>query len=319
MQPPVIALVGATASGKSAQAIALAQALGTIGQAAEIINADSMLVYRGMDIGTAKPSLAERAGVRHHLIDIMELDQAASVADFQRLARAAVADCRVRGVWPIVVGGSALYQHAILDHFDFPKTDPALRAQLQLEADRLGGLALYQRLVDLAPAVAAKIDPANARRIIRALEAVSLGESFKPQLPNWQYAIDGVIQLGLAIDRPTMDERIAKRVGQMMTDGLVEEVERLVSRGLRRAPTASRAIGYAQILAHLDGELSLDAAIEAICAKTRQFSRKQLSWWRRDQRIIWLDHRSSPDQLLATVNALLEGQFVPPGHPELLA
>jgi len=297
---PVIAIVGATATGKSALAVDSALWLVERGQPAEIVNADSMLVYRGMDIGTAKPTLAERRGVAHHLIDILDVTQRASVAEFQGWARAAIADCRERGVVPIVVGGSALYVHAVLDRFEFPATDPAVRAGLEAELAALGCGALHARLAALDPAAAAGIEQGNGRRIVRALEAIALTGSFRSTLPAWEYAIDDVVQIGLAIDQAEMDARIARRVRAMWDQGLVAEVEGLLARGLRESVTASRAIGYAQAIAHLDGFLTADEAQERIVVKTRQFARKQLSWWRRDDRIVWLDALdSTPPTVLA--------------------
>jgi len=285
---PVIALVGATATGKSGLAVELALACGTQGQPAEVINADSMLVYRGMDIGTAKPTPAERRGVPHHLIDIMDVTQPASVAVFQGLARDAIADCRARGVLPIVVGGSALYLHAVLDDFDFPKTDAATRARLQAELDEAGAAAMHRRLAAADPQAAAGIDPGNGRRIIRALEAVELGGRFRSSLPDWRYAVAPVMQFGLDLDRAEMDRRIAGRVDAMWAAGFVDEVRDLLDKGLRGSPTAAYAIGYRQIIAYLDGESTEDEAKTATVTRTRQFSRKQLGWWRRDTRIQWL-------------------------------
>ena len=288
MTTPVIVLAGSTATGKTALAVDLALALAARGQSAEVVNADSMLVYSGMDIGTAKPSLGERRGVVHHLIDIMDIDQVASVAVFQQLAREAIADCRGRGVVPIVVGGSALYLHAVIDQFDFPPTDQGVRERLNRELVELGAAGMYQRLVDLDPEAARGIDPANSRRIVRALEAIELTGGFKAELPPWSYAIADVVQIGLAIDRGEMDRRIEQRVQRMWQEGFVEEVRGLLDCGLRQAPTASRAIGYRQIIDFLDGEITEDRARELTVIKTRQFSRKQLAWWRRDPRINWL-------------------------------
>ncbi len=288
MTIPVVTINGPTASGKTAAAVAIAEHLGQHGIGAEVVNADSMLVYRGMDIGTAKPNLAERGGVPHHLIDIMEVTQTASVADFQTLARAAIADCRDRGVVPLLTGGSALYVHAIADDFRFPGTDPQIRARLEAELADLGPAELHRRLADLDPAAAAGILPGNGRRIVRALEVIELTGSFTAGLPEWRYALPDVIQYGLELPRDVLDERIERRVEQMWADGLVAEVESLLPRGLREGRTASRAVGYRQVLAYLDGELSADQAKAATVVATRKFSRRQLSWFRRDPRISWL-------------------------------
>ncbi len=285
---PVVALNGPTASGKTAVAVELAHALAGSGIAAEVVNADSMLVYRGMDIGTAKPTVAERGGVPHHLIDIMDVTRAASVAEFQALARATIADCRRRGVVPLLTGGSALYVHAILDDFTFPGTDPAVRARLEAELAAAGPEELHRRLAVLAPEAAAGILPGNGRRLVRALEVVELTGSFTSTLPRWEYALAEVVQFGLEVAREELDARIAQRVHRMWADGLVAEVAELAGRGLRQGRTASRALGYRQVLAFLDGELTEDQAREATITGTRRFARKQSGWFRRDPRITWL-------------------------------
>lgn len=285
---PLLVLNGPTASGKSTLAVRLAQQLTAAGRPAEIVNADSMLVYRGMNIGTAKPTMAERGGVVHHLIDVLEVDQVASVATFQQLARAAIADCRHRGVIPLLVGGSALYVHAIVDDFEFPGTDPAVRARLEAELDALGAEQLYRRLVERAPEAASDILPGNARRIVRALEVLELTGSWRARLPEWNYAIADVQQWGLELPREQLDQRIEARVQRMWADGLVAEVRGLAERGLRQGRTASRALGYRQVLALLDGELTEAEAIEQTISGTRRFARKQLGWFRRDPRIRWL-------------------------------
>jgi len=197
-----LALLGPTASGKSALAVRLAVHLTAHSRPAEIVNADSMLVYRGMDIGTAKPTEEGREGIPHHLIDILDIDQTATVADFQRLAREAITSCHDRGVVPIVVGGSALYLRAILDEFAFPGTDPAVRAELEAELSEQGSLAMYERLALLAPEAAAEMQAMNGRRIVRALEVIALTGSYRATLPEHRYALPGVVQVGLAIDRP---------------------------------------------------------------------------------------------------------------------
>ena len=285
---PVLVVNGVTASGKTAVAVDVARRLQDTGTPAEVVNADSMLVYRGMDIGTAKPTLTERGGIVHHLIDIMDVTQTASVAVFQGLARAAIADCRARGVVPIVAGGSALYMRAILDQFSFPATDAQVRARLEAELAEVGPEALHERLRELAPQVAVGILPGNGRRVVRALEVIELTGSFTATLPEGSYEIDGVEQFGLALDRQVMDSRIEQRVDSMWGQGFVDEVRRLVPLGLREGRTASRALGYRQILQYLDGEWSQDEARAATVAGTRRFARKQLGWFRRDPRITWL-------------------------------
>ena len=285
---PVIVLVGPTASGKSSLAVELAVELRRTGRPAEIVNADSMLVYRGMDIGTAKPGPAERRGVPHHLIDILDVTEQATVADFQRLARAAIADIRERGGVPIVVGGSALYSRAVVDVFEFPGSDAQVRARWEAELERLGPHALHEELRRRAPASAAKIEPGNGRRIVRALEIDELTGGHQPDLPEWTYALEDVHQFGLDVERAVLDARIDERVEQMWRDGLVDEVRGLLEVGLRDGLTALRGIGYRQVVAMLDGEIDEDEAKERVKAATRRFFRKQLGWYRRDHRITWL-------------------------------
>jgi len=260
----------------------------------EIVNGDSMLVYRGMDIGTAKPTMDERGGVPHHLIDVLDVTQQASVAEFQAWARTAIADCRRRGVIPIVAGGSALYVHAILDEMDFPVTDPGVRAKWEAELERQGAPALHAELARRDAGVAADILPGNGRRIVRALEVLELTGSFTAKLPPPRYALDPVTQIGLRIDRATLDLRIASRVETMWDAGFVAEVVALTRRGLREGRTASRALGYRQVLAALDGDFSLADAQTATVQATRRFARKQMGWFNRDDRIEWLDY-DAPD------------------------
>jgi tRNA dimethylallyltransferase len=284
-----VVLVGPTAVGKSALAVDLAERFGRHGRRAEIVNADSMLVYRGMDVGTAKPSAAERRGVPHHLIDILDVAEPATVAEFQRLARTAIEDCRRRDAVPIVVGGSALYVRAIVDDFAFPGTDPAVRAGLEQELAQGGPQALHQRLATRDPQAAARIEPGNGRRIVRALEVLELtGRPYRATLPPHRYALPGVVQIGLDIDRPTLDQRVAARVEAMWRAGLVDEVRRLEASGLREGRTASRALGYRQVLDHLAGQITEAEAKEETIAATRRFARRQDSWFRKDPRIRWL-------------------------------
>ena len=284
-----VVLVGATAAGKSSLAVALAMRYAAAGQRSEVINADSMLLYRGMDIGTAKPSLAERRGVPHHLIDVLDVTQTSTVADFQRLARNAISDCLVRNVVPIVVGGSALYVRAIVDDFEFPGTDPALRAELEAELERVGSQSLHHRLESFDPVAAATIEPGNGRRIVRALEVGMLtGRPYSATLPAHSYRLPGVVQIGLAIDRAELDRRAAARVRAMWEAGLVEEVRRLDRAGLRRGRTASRALGYRQVLDFLADSISEAEAEDQTILATRRFARRQDNWFRKDPRIHWL-------------------------------
>jgi tRNA dimethylallyltransferase len=314
-----LVLVGPTAAGKSCLAAALARRYGATGQAAEIVNADSMLVYRGMDIGTAKPSAAERAEIRHHMIDLLDVNQTWTVAEFQQLARAAIADCRERNVIPIVVGGSALYVRAIVDDFEFPGTDPEIRARLESDLASQGVERMHHRLRDADPVAATRILPGNARRVVRALEVIELtGGSFSAVLPERRYRLSDVVQIGLAIDRATLDDRIAARVDRMWAAGFVDEVRRLAAVGLRESMTASRALGYRQVLRFLDVEISEPQARQLTVSATRKFARRQDSWFRKDARIAWVpyDHpdlvsaayalagptgiRAAPDRLLPT-------------------
>lgn len=285
---PLVVLNGPSASGKSALAIEVALALTASGQPAEVINSDSMLVYRGMDIGTAKPTLTERSGVVHHLIDIYEVTQTASVAQFQQQARQAIADCRTRGVVPVLAGGSALYVHAIIDEFSFPGTDSAVRERWQQRLDEIGAAALHAELAARHPEAAADILPGNGRRIVRALEIGELTGTVTPVLPQWSYALERVVQFGLDIPRDVLDERVNARVEVMWEQGLVAEVRALERVGLREGVTASRALGYRQVLQFLDGTVSEEQAREQTASGTRKFVRKQLGWLRRDPRIEWL-------------------------------
>lgn len=301
---PLIVLVGPTATGKSGLAVDLALALSERGQAAEVVNADSMLVYRGMNIGTAKPSLEERQGVVHHLLDIAEVTEMASVADFQSLARSAITQLRERGVVPILVGGSALYTRAVTDRFEFPASDLDVRRRWEAELEKVGSEALHRQLAELAPASAAAIVPGNGRRIVRALEVIELTGGHAPVIPEWTYELQDVFQFGLSLERAELDRRIDERVEAMWSQGLVDEVRGLLEVGLRDGVTASRAIGYRQVIAYLDGELTEVEAQQEVQRATRRFFRRQLSWYRRDPRITWLDSTASDkvDTVLAALD-----------------
>jgi len=293
MSTHVIAVVGATATGKSGLGIALARALG-----GEVVNADSMQLYAGMDIGTAKEPAAARQGVPHHLLDIWPVTQAANVADYQKLARAAIDDIAARGRVPVLVGGSGLYVRAALDDLHFPGTDTATRARLNEELARLGPAALHARLATLDPDAAAAILPGNARRIVRALEVIEIsGRPFTATMPAYAQ-VRPAVQLGLALPRPELDLRIAARVDRMWQAGFEVEVRRLAGQGLREGITASRALGYRQLLRHLDGEGTLDDARAETIKATKRFARRQESWFRRDPRVRWLDATTSEEELL---------------------
>ncbi|MGN9892724.1 tRNA (adenosine(37)-N6)-dimethylallyltransferase MiaA [Micromonospora sp. L31] len=283
----VVAVVGPTAAGKSALSIALAHALD-----GEVVNADSMQLYRGMDIGTAKLTPAEREGVPHHLLDIWDVTEPASVAEYQRLARAAVDDILARGRVPLLVGGSGLYVRAVLEQFEFPGTDPAVRQRLEAELAAVGPAPLHARLAEADPAAAAGILPGNGRRIVRALEVIELtGAPFTASLPEPTPYYPSV-QLGVDLDTALLDERIALRVDRMWADGLVAETRELVGHGLPEGRTASRALGYQQVLRFLAGELTEVEAHDETIRATRRFVRRQRSWFRRDRRIHWLDSAS---------------------------
>jgi tRNA dimethylallyltransferase len=283
MPSPVIAVVGPTAAGKSEFSLAVARSLD-----GEIINADSMQLYLGMDIGTAKLRPQERAGVPHHLLDIWDVTKSASVSEYQELARAAVGEIRSRGRVPILVGGSGLYVRAVIDNLTFPGTDPRLRDRLEGELAEVGPAALHARLASLDPAAAAAILPGNGRRIVRALEVVELsGQPFSATLPGYESVYE-TIQIGLSVPRPELDQRIADRVSRIWQAGFVDEVRGLAEAGLRDGRTASRALGYAQVLRYLAGEWSQEQAVEETVRATRRFARRQESWFRRDPRIGWL-------------------------------
>ncbi|WP_164466314.1 tRNA (adenosine(37)-N6)-dimethylallyltransferase MiaA [Actinoplanes teichomyceticus] len=282
--PRVLTVVGPTAAGKSALSIALAHELG-----GEVVNADSMQLYRGMDIGTAKLTPAERAGVPHHLLDIWDVTVTAAVAEYQALARAAIDDIHARGRVPLLVGGSGLYVRAVLEEFEFPGTDPAVRARLEAELAETGPAPLFARLRERDPAAAERILPSNGRRIVRALEVIELtGQPFTAALPDPKPYYDAV-QIGVDRDAAELDERIAVRVEQMWRHGLLDEVRTLDAAGIRHGRTASRALGYQQALAQLDGTMTEDAARADTVRGTRRFVRRQRSWFRRDPRITWLD------------------------------
>jgi tRNA dimethylallyltransferase len=303
MTQPVIAVVGPTAAGKSGLGIELARAVD-----GEIVNADSMQLYAGMDIGTAKLAPAERGGVRHHLLDVWDIRKAANVADYQQLARAAIDDIQARDRVPILVGGSGLYVRAALDDLNFPGTDPVLRRTLEDELGRTGPGPLHERLARLDPAAAAAILPSNGRRIVRALEVIELsGRTFNAALPGYE-AVYPSVQIGLRLDRAELDRRIAARVDEMWRVGFVAEVRALERRGLREGRTSSRALGYAQVLRFLAGEWSEEQARLETTRATRRFARRQESWFRRDPRIRWLEAAearpgSQLESAMATIGA----------------
>ena len=294
--PPVVAVVGPTASGKSALAIEIALAL-----AGEVVNADAFQQYRGMDVGTAKPPATERRGVPHHLLDVLDVTQEATVAEYQGAAAVVLDDIAGRGRHAVLVGGSGLYVRAVLDGLEIPPTDPAVRARLEAELAVVGAPALHARLAGRDPAAAAAILPTNGRRVVRALEVGELtGRPFRATMPAGAYA-RRALQVGLEVPRDVLDRRIAARVDRMWRNGLVDEVRRLDAEGLSRGRTAARALGYAQVLRVLSGELTDDEARAQTIAATRRYARRQESWFRRDPRVTWLRH-DDPDLVARVVD-----------------
>jgi tRNA dimethylallyltransferase len=302
---PVVAVVGPTATGKSDLAVAIAQRIG-----GEIINSDSMQLYVGMNIGTAKLPEAERGGIVHHLLDIWPITKSAAVAEYQVLARAAIDDIQARGAVPVLVGGSGLYVRGTLDKLDFPGESPQIRARLYAELDAIGIEAMHGRLAELDHAAAAAILPSNGRRIVRALEVIELtGRPFTATMPAFESVYPAV---HLALDRSDLDERVRLRVHRMMAHGFVDEVRGLLPFGLRDSPTAGKALGYQQLLSVMDDQRGivsdLDEAVEATIRGTLRFVRRQRSWFRRDPRIHWLD--GAADDLLDTAMRLLPPTLV---------
>lgn len=296
----IVAVVGPTASGKSSLAVQIASALGT----AEVINGDSMQLYRGMDIGTAKPTASERAGVVHHLFDVLDVTQQASVAEFQGWARSIIDGCSARGVTPVLVGGSALYVRAVLDRLEFPGTDPAVRKRWAAELQKRGPAELHAELARRDPAAAAQILPSNDRRVVRALEVIELtGEPFTATMPGYDSIYGNLTILGLDVPREVLDLRLTARVDQMWAAGFVDEVRSLLPSGIEDSLTASRAIGYQQILAFLRGEMTEDEAREATVTGTRKFARRQDRLFRKDPRIHWL--RYDADDLVGQALSLV--------------
>jgi tRNA dimethylallyltransferase len=306
----VVAVVGPTATGKSGLGVALALALG-----GEVVNADAFALYRGMDIGTAKTSPAQRRGVPHHLLDVISPDAAASVARYRDAGRAVLADLAARGRRAVVVGGSGLYVRALLDPMDFPGTDPDLRQALERQAVRAGPAALHAELAAVAPSTAATIDPRNVRRVVRALEVYALtGRAPTADLPQYIYEVPAV-QIGLELDRAALDAAITARVDAMWAAGLVDEVQ--VLRAAEMSSTARRAVGYAQVLAMLDGRCDEATAREQTVTATRRLARKQMGWFGRDPRVHWLpaDAPDLLDRALALVARADAGRLDEPVVP----
>lgn len=289
MPSELIAVVGPTGTGKSELGLNIVEALAARGVPAEIVNTDSMQFYRGMDIGTAKLPVEQRRGIAHHLFDWLEIKDESTAAEYQAVARPLIEKLQGRGVTPVLVGGSMLYIAAILNNFEFPARDEALRAELEAELDRVGSVTLHKRLAELDPVAASRVDPFNGRRVVRAIEIVTVtGEPFAAALPDEPVAWQPSVQIGLLAPREVLVPRLHQRAASMWEAGLLGEVECLIPAGIRDGKTSSRAIGYAQALAQIDGELTQEQAIEQTALLTSRYARRQMSWFRRDQRINWL-------------------------------
>jgi len=288
----LIAVVGPTGTGKSDTGIAIAKHIQAMGGRAEIVNSDSMQFYRGMDIGTAKLTTSERLGVEHHLLDWLDITDESAAAEYQKVARKKIQELQQSGITPILVGGSMLYIASVLNEFDFAERDSVLRAELEADLIRLGESELYRRLIELAPDTASRIDPKNGRRIVRALEVVSLtGDDFAAKLPDLNQSWQPVLEIGLNSERAHLVSRLEARAKLMWERGLVAEVQELIPLGIREGKTSSRAIGYAQALAQLDGKISQSEAVEETARLTSRYARRQMSWFRRDPRINWFDYQ----------------------------
>jgi tRNA dimethylallyltransferase len=290
--PRLIAIVGPTGAGKSDLALNLAEHIIAAGGKAEIISSDSMQFYRGMHIGTAKLSLVERRGIEHHLIDWLEITDESTAAEYQSAARPLIERLQSEGITPILVGGSMLYVAAVLNLFEFPARDETLRAKLEQDLIEVGPHELHRRLQAIDPIAASRIIPENGRRTVRALEIVTLtGEPFAAEIPediqDWQ----PVLEIGINGPREHLRERLAVRVAAMWKQGLVDEAEALQAQGIRDGKTSSRAIGYAQALAQIDGTMTETEAIADTVRLTQKYARRQMSWFRRDKRIHWLDYQ----------------------------
>ncbi len=304
----LIAVVGPTGAGKSALAIQIAQHIIDKGGSAEVLNADSMQFYKGMDVGTAKLTLAERQGITHHLFDFLEITDESTAAEYQQLARPLITKLQVEGITPILVGGSMLYVAAVLNMFDFPARDEVLRAELEKELVELGPHAMHRRLKELDPNAASRIVPENGRRTVRAIEIVTLtGEPFAAALPEVPEDWQPVLEIGINGDREDLRARLEARVQNMWRQGLIDEVKTLVPNGIREGKTSSVAIGYAQALKQLDGDITEAEAIADTVRLTQKYARRQMSWFRRDKRIHWLDYQDpqATGKALALVDSWL--------------
>jgi tRNA dimethylallyltransferase len=288
----LIAVVGPTGTGKSDLGLRIAEEIISHGGKAEIVNTDSMQFYRGMDIGTAKLSLEERRGINHHMLDVLEIQDESTAAEYQSQVRPLITEMQSRGITPILVGGSMLYIAAALNTFEFPERDESIRADLESDLEKFGSHTLHRRLAELDPLAASRIDPENGRRVVRALEIVTItGEPFAAALPEKTESWQPVLEIGLNSDRAHLVERLAQRVEKMWRQGIVAEAESLIPLGIREGKTSSRAIGYSQALAQIDGTYSQVEAIAATTQLTQRYARRQMSWFRRDERIYWHDYQ----------------------------
>ncbi len=293
---PLIVIAGATATGKSNVALDVAERVG-----GEIVNADALQLYKGMDIGTAKTPVSERRGIAHHMFDVLDVTQESSVAEYQREARAAVEEIRDRGNVPIAVGGSGLYVRALTDVMSFPPSNPSVRAHIESWVRDVGAGAAHEKLTEEDPQAAERISAGDERRIVRALEVRKLtGEPYSAYLPTYEFEIEPVVYCAVERERDDLHERVRERVDTMMAAGFLDEVRDLKAQGLEKGHTARQAIGYAQLLAHLKGDLDLAEAVESTVVATRRLVRKQETWFRRDPRLMWLDGRA-PEQAASVI------------------
>ena len=303
----LVAVVGPTGAGKSDLALEIAAHIVKLGGKSEIVNCDSMQFYRGMDIGTAKLPVSERRGVEHHLLDWLNITDESTAADYQTVARVKIEELQSRGVTPVICGGSMLYAAAVLNTFEFPARDESLRADLEAELTEVGSNQLHRKLQALAPIAASRIDPLNGRRVVRAIEIITVtGQPFAASLPDEPQSWQPVLEIGLNSERAHLVERLNQRATKMWATGLLAEVESLIPHGIREGKTSSRAIGYAQALAQLDGQISESGAIEQTALLTARYARRQMSWFRRDTRINWLDYQDPTSTVSAL--ALVESQ-----------
>jgi tRNA dimethylallyltransferase len=303
----LVAVVGPTGAGKSDLALEIAAHIVKLGGKSEIVNCDSMQFYRGMDIGTAKLPVSERRGVEHHLLDWLNITDESTAAEYQTVARAKIEELQSRGVTPVICGGSMLYAAAVLNTFEFPARDESLRADLEAELIQVGSNQLHRKLQALDPIAASRIDPLNGRRVVRAIEIITVtGQPFAASLPDEPQSWQPVLEIGLNSERAHLVQRLNQRAAKMWATGLLAEVESLVPQGIREGKTSSRAIGYAQALAQLDGQISESEAIEQTALLTARYARRQMSWFRRDTRINWLDYQDPTSTVSAL--ALVESQ-----------